>query len=270
MTPDDRPSTTAEQPSPSGEHRGSAWGPLWRLGAALRFLTILPMPGMPPMSEESTARAIPLFPLAGALIGALLAGLGLAASALWEPGVRSVILVVAWAIITAGLHLDGLSDTFDAVLSWRSRERKLEIMKDSRIGAMGAIALIAALALKVTWLGAAGDGWLRAVWLAPVLGRWADLYGIFWFPPARAGGLGRDVQSQVRRSDFVFGTLTTVALAAAIAGVRGVVAVALVWVAAHLLARWWTRDLGGLTGDTYGALCEIAEIVALATLAARL
>src|SRR5262245_28740050 len=94
------------------------WGRLWPLGEALRFLTILPIPGLPQMSEASIGRAIAYFPLAGAIIGALLAGLGLAAGALWNASVRSVILVVAWGVITAGLHLDGLSDTFDAVMSW--------------------------------------------------------------------------------------------------------------------------------------------------------
>jgi adenosylcobinamide-GDP ribazoletransferase len=239
------------------------------LGEALRFLTILPIPGMPSMSEQSIARAIPLFPLAGALIGALLAGVGLAAGALWDEWARAALVVVAWGVVTAGLHLDGLSDTFDAVMSWRPRERKLEIMKDSRIGAMGALALAAVLALKIAWLHGAGDMWLRAVWLAPVLGRWADTYGIFWFPAAREGGLGRDFQSQVRRRDFVVATLTALALALLLAGPRGLIALALVWAATQALAMWWTRDLGGLTGDTYGALCEIAEVLALAVMAAN-
>jgi adenosylcobinamide-GDP ribazoletransferase len=245
------------------------WGPLWPLGEALRFLTIIPMPGMPPMAEQSIARAIPLFPLAGAVIGALLVGLGLACDVLWDAWVRAVVIVVGWGIVTAGLHLDGLSDTFDAVMSWRTRERKLEIMKDSRIGAMGALALIAVLALKVTWLHAAGDAWLRAIWLAPVLGRWADIYGIFRFPPARAGGLGREFQAQARRGDFAIATATATGLAIMLAGPRGLLALVAVWCISSLIARWWTRDLGGLTGDTYGALCEIAEVVTLAVLSAE-
>ena len=180
--------------------------------------------------SASIARAIPLFPLAGAVIGALLVGLGLACGALWDAWVRSVVIVVGWGVITAGLHLDGLSDTFDAVMSWRPRERKLEIMKDSRIGAMGALALIAVLALKVTWLHAAGDGWLRAVWLAPVLGRWADTYGIFWFPPARAGGLGREFQAQVRRGRFRRSPRRRQpGWRCILAGPRGLLALALVW-----------------------------------------
>jgi adenosylcobinamide-GDP ribazoletransferase len=246
------------------------WGPLWPLGEALRFLTILPIGGLPPVSEAAIARAIAVFPLAGAVIGALLAGAGLISSALWDDWVRAVVVVVAWAIITAGLHLDGLSDTFDAVLSWRSRERKLEIMKDSRIGAMGAIALIALLLLKVALLHNTGAGWLRAVVLAPVLGRWADTYGIFWFPPARAGGLGREFQSRVGRADFIIGSSIALVLAVALGGTRGIVALALTWVVAHVLGMWWARDLGGLTGDTYGALCEIAEVVALGVMSSKL
>lgn len=248
----------------------SWWGPLWPLGEALRFLTVLPVPGLPPATAEAIPRAIPLFPLAGAVIGALLVGVGLAAGLFWDAWVRATLIVVAWGVITAGLHLDGLSDTFDAVMSWRSRERKLEIMKDSRIGAMGALALIALLALKVAWLHSLGDAWLAAVGLAPVLGRWANMLGIFWFPAAREGGLGRDFQAHVRRGDFWIATGSTLALALLLGGLRGLIALALVAAVAYGLARWWTRALGGLTGDTYGALCEIGEAVALATLAAQL
>ena len=246
------------------------WGPLWPLGEALRFLTIIPVAGLPPMSVASIPRAIPFFPIAGAAIGLLLAGLGLASGQLWDAWVRAAAIVVAWGVVTAGLHLDGLSDTFDAVMSWRPRERKLEIMKDSRIGAMGALALIAVLVLKLVLLHSLGDRWLGAVLLAPVLGRWADTYGIFWFPPAREGGLGRDFQAQVRRYDFALATGLTLVLALALGSGRGLLALALVWAASHALARWWTRDLGGLTGDTYGALCEIGEVVALAALSAKI
>ena len=246
------------------------WGPLWPLGEALRFLTIIPVPGLPPMSEASIARAIRFFPLAGAVIGLLLAMVGLIANTFWVVPIHAVIIVVAWGILTAGLHLDGVSDTFDAVMSWRPRERKLEIMKDSRVGAMGAIALIAILVLKIAFIGAAGAGWLQAIILAPVLGRWADIYGIFWFPAAREGGLGRNFQSQVQRSDFTVATITTLVLVLLIAGIQGLIAFFVVWGVTHLIARWWTKDLGGLTGDTYGALCEIGEVAALAALSASL
>jgi len=102
--------------------------------------------------------------------------------------------------------------------------------------------------------------------LAPVLGRWADVYGIVRFPPAREGGLGRTFQSYLRPGDFAGASVATLTLALIVGGVGGLIALALVWMVTHLLGRWWTRDLGGLTGDTYGALCEIAEVVTLATM----
>lgn len=255
---------SSQEPTP-GPNR---WGPLWPLGEALRFLTLLPVPGLPPSSEQRVARSLAAFPLAGLVIGLLLAGVGLLAGALWGAPVRAVLLVVAWGVVTSGLHLDGLSDTFDAVMSWRTRERKLEIMKDSRIGAMGALALIALLALKVAWLHDLGAGWLGAVVLAPALGRWTAIYAIYWFPPARDAGLGHNFRTHIRPADFAAASATALLLALLLGGVAGLAACGAVWVAAHAIARWWTRDLGGLTGDTYGALCEIAETVTLAVLAA--
>lgn len=253
-------------PPSSSDEQQNRWGPFWPLGEALRFLTVIPIPGLPPMSNESIGRAIPFFPLVGLLLGALLVPVGMLGGMFWEPLVRAALIVVAWGVLTAGLHLDGVSDTFDAVMSWRPRERKLEIMKDSRIGAMGAMALVAVLLLKVAFLSGAGGHWLAAVLLAPALGRWADIYGILWFPPAREGGLGRSFQQHVRRLDVVVSTVAVVILGLLLSGPRGLVAVGCVWLATQVLARWWTRDLGGLTGDTYGALCEIGEVVALAVI----
>lgn len=258
----DLPPPDAPKPNPWQQF----WSTLFGLGEALRFLTIIPQPWLPPMSERSMVQAIPWFPAAGALIGALLVGVGSAAGLFWGDLVRAALLVVAWGIVTGGLHLDGLSDSFDALLSWRSRERKLEIMKDSRIGAMGALALIAVLLLKVSFLAEAGAAWWQAVLLAPVLGRWADLYGIYWFPAATEGGLGRTFHAQVRRRDFWFATGFSLIAALLIAGLAGLVAMLVLVLSSHLLARWWTNDLGGLTGDTYGALCELGEVIVLATL----
>ncbi len=251
---------------------------------AVRFLTLIPLPFMPPMTgddyEKTIARSMAWFPAVGLLIGLIACGMGFVAGALWHDFARAVAVVIAMAVITAGLHLDGLSDTFDAVMSWRSRERKLEIMKDSRIGAMGALALVAVIALKVVFIAAAGEGWWRAVLLAAVLGRWADLYGIFFFPAAREGGLGRNFRDFTRRGDFIFATIQMVAIIVVVSALglaptawpmallRGAIAAGMVLVVAHVIFARWTKSLGGLTGDTYGAMCEIGEVVALAAMSA--
>jgi adenosylcobinamide-GDP ribazoletransferase len=252
---------------PQGRRPGwRIWRAIVGLGEAIRFLTLIPQPWLPASDEATMIAAIPWFPAAGALIGALLLPVGWLAGLGWGDAARAALVVVAWGAITGGLHLDGLSDTFDGVMSWRPRERKLEIMQDSRIGAMGALAIVAVLLLKFVFLAGAGPGWWRAALIAPALGRWADCYGIFWFPPAREGGLGRSFNAQVRRRDFWVASAATAAFALLVGGPAAAVAGLLVWAGAHLLASWWVRDLGGLTGDTYGALAEIGEVVALAAM----
>ena len=141
--------------------------PLSALGEALRFLTIIPIPGLPPMTEHGIVRAMPFFPVAGLLIGAATAAIGWGAGWLWGDLVRAVALVVAGAVLTAGLHLDGVADSCDALFSWRPRERKLEIMKDSRIGTMGALGLFTVILLKVAAYASLGTYWWQAALLAP-------------------------------------------------------------------------------------------------------
>lgn len=239
---------------------------LLALGEALRFLTILPLPGLPPSSDQSIARAISWFPMAGLVIGVLLLPVGWFANAAWGPDVRAACLVIVWGIITGGMHLDGLSDTFDGVMSWRPRERKLEIMRDSRVGVMGVLAIVAVLLLKFVWLRTATTNWWCGVLLAPMWGRWADFYSLACFPVAREGGLGQTFRNQVRLQDFFLATLVPLLFSIVIAQWHGLIAALLVWVIVSVLAYWWINELGGLTGDTYGAVCEISEVVVLATL----
>lgn len=243
-------------------------GPLGQLDIATRFLTIIPLPWPAATQRDGIARALPFFPLVGAMIGVVLLGIGAVAGLFWPPLAQAALIVVAWGILTGGLHLDGVSDTFDAVMSWRPRERKLEILKDSRIGAMGALALVAVLLLKVTLLASAGAIWWCAVLSTPILGRWAMIYAIAHFPLARADGLGSSVQGRLRTVHLVVVSSAVALAVAAVAGVAGLCGFLLVGIGAQILGLWWTRDLGGLTGDTYGAICELTEVVALATLTA--
>lgn len=240
------------------------------LATALRFLTLLPWPTSPATSTtQDITRAIAWFPVAGLIIGLLLLPVGWLTGTVWDAGVRAAGIVIVWGIITAGLHLDGLSDTFDAVMSWRPRERKLAIMRDSHVGAMGVLAVVAVLLLKFVWLQASDNDWWRAVVLAPVWGRWAQVYGLHWFPAARSDGLGHAFQSQTGgQRSFFAATAAALLITISVAPLSGIVAGLLVWGVVLLLAHWWNRSLGGLTGDTYGALCEISEVVVLATLAA--
>lgn len=253
------------------EKPANRWGSLQPLGEAVRFLTACPVPGLPPMKETTVARAMVAFPLVGFLIGGCGAGAGLLAGWLFGGPLQAVSVVVAWMVVTWGLHLDGLTDSADALFSWRSRERKLEIMKDSRIGTMGALALISVVLLKVGalyTLYSLGAAWWLGALLAPVWGRWADIYGIFFFPAAREGGMGRGFHERVRQRDFWIATVSAVLIGGLLLPPWGALAGLMVLVTTHLLARWMVGLLGGLTGDTYGALSEAGEVVTLLTLVA--
>lgn len=237
------------------------------LGRAIRFLTLLPIPRAVDAASHDVSDSLYLFPVVGLLIGALSTGAAAAAYALFGAPVHAVVVVAATSIVTAGFHLDGLADTSDAMFSWCSRERKLEIMKDSRTGAMGALALILVIALKIAALLALGEQWWIGALLSPVFGRWADLYGITRFPPAKREGLASDVHAPDPSGHMLPASLLTAAAAAPLLYYGEWYVVLASFAAAYLVIHWMAaavaESLGGLTGDVYGALSEIGEVTAL-------
>ena len=181
--------------------------------------------------------------------------------------VRDVLLVTALAVMTGGLHLDGLIDTFDGLFVGRDPETRLAAMDDPRAGAYGVIAVVCVILLKVAALTAlAGQTRTVALLLAPCLGRWAIVQATWLFPYARPEGLGRAFKDGMRARHVGLAGLAVFAAATWLGGPVGVglfaASAACVWIAGALVA---TR-LGGLTGDTYGALCELTETSVLVLL----
>lgn len=243
------------------------------LPAAVLFLTRLPWPAERQFTDEDFSWATAWFPLVGLLIGAvtvLTAYLGVLAV---SPAAAAVLALIAVWLLTGGLHIDGLMDTADGLMGSRDRLRSLEIMRDSRVGAMGAAAGILMLLLKAALTAEliglhCPSGWV-ALLLAPVFGRWAIAYGVSVYPYARPeGGLGTSFVSDRRL--IVMGTATVLTLAAAWIGlgVPGLAAGAVTAAAAAAAAALMAGRLQGLTGDTYGAMNEITEAIALLTMTA--
>jgi adenosylcobinamide-GDP ribazoletransferase len=208
------------------------------------------------------------FPLVGALVGGLLVLASRLLTRLWSAQLVSVILVVSWVVLTGGIHLDGLADASDAMLSRRTRAQKLAIMKDSAVGTFGALAVFCAFLLKVSFLGELSPALqLRALALAPALGRWAMVQAALFYPPAREEGMGWLFRKHVRGRDFVVATLLMVGLAFLLLRFWGLAVFGGLWLMAALINRSFCKALGGLTGDTYGALCEISEVMVLTMIA---
>jgi len=174
--------------------------------------------------------------------------------------IAGLIIIVILIILTGGLHLDGLMDTADGIFSGKSRERKLEIMKDSRVGAMGIIAFGTVLVLKIALLGEIPPG-DKATWLLlmPAAGRWALVFAIYKYPYARKeGGLGSIFDNVDARK--LAGASAIFVFAAIIAlGVYGALLALLVYLFARIVSKTIAGVLDGLTGDAYGALCEVTE-----------
>lgn len=234
---------------------------------ALSFLTVIPAYGKRLASDEEMAGSLAFYPLVGFLMGALLAAMAYFIKPLSLGMGGCALLLVAWIMLTAGLHLDGLMDTADGLFSGRDRERKLEIMRDSRIGAMGAIALAALLLLKFSFISVLT--YPQIFWLlmiAPAFGRCMMVLGIYFFPYARSGpGLGKSFADQAGWHHIIIAAGTLLLGAYFLLKINGLILLGISFVPAFLIIFWMARQLGGLTGDTYGAICEISETVLLIT-----
>jgi adenosylcobinamide-GDP ribazoletransferase len=232
------------------------------LAVAFAFLTRLPI-ARGPVDARSLGSCVAWFPAVGAALGATQLVAAHLLDAL-SPSVLAVALVALHAALTGGLHLDGIADVFDALGGGRGqRDRMLAILRDSRIGAHGALALILVLAGKLV---ATADLLARDVlwplYAAPITARWAVVPLIVAFPCARPDGLGRSFHDHARAPRLAVATALTAVLLLHI-GSRAVAPFACAAIAALALALHLHRRLGGLTGDVYGAAIECAELVFL-------
>ncbi|KWX74246.1 adenosylcobinamide-GDP ribazoletransferase [Paenibacillus jilunlii] len=250
--------------------------------AAFQFLSRFPVKGGGDFSRELLQRSVVYYPLVGAAIG-LSAALG-AGVAVWllPAWPAAVITLILWVGLTGGLHLDGWMDSADALLSYRTRERMLEIMRDSRVGAMGVLACVLLLLLKASLLAAflEGGSWteLPLLLLPPVWSRWYMVRAMARYPLARsneglAASFGGLPARQERRALLLAALLSLAAAAAPLALgadsawpqllAAAILAPALALACGTLAARRISSRLGGLTGDVYGALNELLEALLL-------
>ena len=234
--------------------------------AALRFLSVIPLAGSFGTGKEELARAVPFFPLIGLLFGCIAVPLTWGLSLIFPPPVTAVLTVFLLLAFSGGLHLDGLADTADGFFSARPRERILEIMRDSATGAMGVIALILLLSLKIACLASIKQQLLIAVFLMPLAGRVAILLLMAMLPYARPeGGLGSLFKDSFHTKPALLRALAALLvfgwISWAAAGQQGILALFAVLLITALFALFCRQKIGGVTGDTLGAACELAEAV---------
>lgn len=232
--------------------------------AALQFLTIIPVPVV--LRQEDLMRSVSYFPLVGYLVGLLLA---LIYGGLWpwlHPFTTAVVLVVADLILTGALHADGYMDTVDALAAGKGRQETLELFRGPHVGAKAVVGMGAFLLLRVALLAEVQPPWGGAVILfVPVLGRWVMALSVLVFPYARSGGLGSPLGAG-RASPWPAAVTAFLLVLPGIyvLGASYLVALAAVSIFALAAGTYFTRRLGGLVGDLYGALAETSQLLALA------
>ncbi|MBL0224068.1 MAG: adenosylcobinamide-GDP ribazoletransferase [Geobacteraceae bacterium] len=234
---------------------------------AMQFLTIIPIPFDTRCQKEDLGRSTAIFPLAGLSIGGLLVGLNWLIAPWLAPPLTAALLVTALAAVTGALHLDGLADVSDGLAARGSRERFLAVMKDSNVGAVGAVALVLGLVLKWQALLAipAGITW-QALLLFPTLGRCAQVVAMAGAKHARQDGLGAAFIQGMATRHLLVALCITIATCLLLLSVKGLVALTAVFAVTLVIKGYFQNRLGGLTGDIIGCICEVAEILALIVL----
>ena len=229
---------------------------------AFDLLTTLPLPASKNWQAGDSGRSAGWFSLVGLYIGGLVAGAFALLQIYFSHMISAALSLAFWILLTGGLHLDGLADCFDGMFHASDPERRLQIMKDSHIGAFGVIGLILVLLIKFSALiSLSSTDAVGAILLSASFARWCVL--LTWKQPlARPDGFGADFSSGLRIHAIILGSLIPLGLAIWLKG-TGFVAMGLGLLVTVLILFVAKKNLGGVTGDVLGMIIELVEVSVL-------
>jgi len=231
---------------------------------ALRLLTIIPLGKKIDLKGGNLASSTIFFPLVGIIIGGFLVLINIITSFL-PSFIRNVLIMIGWIWITGALHLDGFVDTMDGFAAGEKRENILRVMRDSFVGAKGIIALICLLMLKFfILLEISAEYKNYALLFSPAIGRYSMVIGTYLSPYARKeGGMGKEFFNHKTIKDALWSTIIVIIMGLFLFNLAGFYIIGLNLLVSLLLIIYIKKRIGGLTGDTLGALNEIIEITSL-------
>ena len=235
----------------------------------IQFFTRIPINKTVSVEADDFKYGSIFLPIIGLIIG-LISSCAYIITHLWGNNLfAAVCAVIAVACVTGALHLDGLSDTCDGVFSSRNKERMLEIMKDSRIGTMGALALIFLVLLKVSLIfGMSYKVALYSLIIAPVISRLSLLFSFTISKYARESGLGKTFIGNVTNKEFIIGLIIGLIIIIPLLKLYSLIFILLIFIGPWIINKYMESKIGGMTGDTLGALCELQEILVFVVLSA--
>ena len=241
----------------------------------LQFLTRIFVVKKTVWTEESFGASVKYFPAVGAVLGLICSVVVGAVNQLGLPTLSGAVGFAALIVLTGGIHCDGLMDSVDGLFSGREREKILEIMKDSRAGSFGVVAMILVAALEIstlTELARLSTWWLcTAIYSAPIIARLMMVVTIGAFPYARPDGMGKAFAKFTTRRTILFAACEAILLLLPLVVVSemfflsSAAASAIALIVAWRFSTFTTEKIGGVTGDIYGAVTTLAELSALIT-----
>jgi len=237
-----------------------------RFLTALGFLTKIPIPKKLAVTDENLAQSMAFFPIVGLLLGLILAAANTALIPFLPNRLINLILVLLSVFLTGALHLDGLADTVDGFCAkTKNKEEILNIMRDSRIGAMGVIALVLLILFKYEALNCIPAQFKNtALVLMCSISRWSHVLASYFSKYARVGeGLGRSFVGNIGRGNFCLAAASVILISLAAWFPKGALISLLASATAWISMKYIHKKIGGMTGDTIGAISEITEILTL-------
>ena len=235
-----------------------------RFWIAWQFLTIIPSPRYQEYGREDLGKSISCFSVVGLFLGLVLFGLDHLLGLFLPLILINVLLVIALVILTGALHLDGFIDTCDGLSVKSSISDKLKVMRDSRVGGFGVVGGSCLILAKFASLAALPEG-LRAsaLILMPILSRWGMVYAISAFPPAKKEGMGWAIKQKANWKGMAIATTFSLVIALILLKWWGAALLATLCLILFGISKYLCSRFGGLTGDNYGAINELAEVVVL-------
>lgn len=232
---------------------------------AFQFLTRLYLPINVEWETANLRRSLMWFGLVGAFIGVILAGAMTIFNRFYLiPAVSAIIILLIWIFITGGMHIDGISDMADGFFSMRDKEKTLEIMKDSHVGAFGVITIVFLLLIKFEMLKEfiiiEKNVWLLI--LPPTIARIAAGLVLSFYETTKKSGLGYTFHSSDPRIFWAIGFIVTLIISS-ILNIKSLIFIGIAILASNLMALWAKKKIGGLNGDIYGAIVETVEVIGM-------
>lgn len=245
---------------------------------AIQFLTIIPVGRSQRCADTDFPKIVPYFPVVGFLQGICLLAMDLILGRFFHPDLCIALVLLTYVLINGGFHLDALADTFDALSVRGDKERKLSVMKEGSVGAVGVVAIVFALSLKYLAIKSISNllplVYYSSLLFMPVLSKWSMVLALYYGSPARKDGLGSLLIGKVSSRSLIFSALSLSCLLGGLFVAPKIyipeglfiffmVIIVVIYILVRFLIVFYKGHFGGLTGDTVGSVAEIMEVIFL-------